>query len=60
MKIPTRFKRKTGGMALDDRIWLHQVKQRCQSRAPNQRCSVLSVDDPGTDLDMHLPPNHGI
>ena len=44
----------TGGMALRDRIWLHRVRERCKSRAPNKRCYVLSVDNPEPDLDTHF------
>jgi hypothetical protein len=56
----TLLERKTGGVAPRGRIWLHQVRERCQSKAPNERCYVLSVDELETQLDMHLQPNHGI
>lgn len=58
---PTQFReRETGGMAPRDRIWLHQVRERCESKAPNHRSCELSVVSPKTELDMHLQPNHGI
>jgi hypothetical protein len=55
----TLLERKTGGVAPRGRIWLHQVRERCQSKAPNKRCYVLSVDELETQLDTHFQPNHG-
>ena len=54
-KIQHTLERETGGMAPRDRIWLHQVRERCESKAPNHRCCELSVVSPKTELDMHLP-----